>query len=115
MRVCKHCGDDVPETSGGHQCYRCINGLRRYGLDKLQQEKLYRLQGGTCAFCFDPVVMHVGSGKSGCIDHDHRTGEVRGILCNECNITIGKIEKRWDLDEFLEKLNVYRRRGEVAA
>jgi len=115
MRVCKHCGDEMPENKQGYQCNRCINGMRRYGLNKLQQETLYRLQGGLCAFCFDPIEMHIGSGKSGCIDHDHQTGEVRGILCNECNITIGKIEKRWDLDKFLEKLNVYRRRGEVAA
>ena len=37
-------------------------------------------QGGTCAVCSGPA-QHV--------DHDHETGEVRGVLCFNCNQALG--------------------------
>jgi hypothetical protein len=37
-------------------------------------------QGGTCAVC---------SGKPEHVDHDHDTGQVRGILCFNCNQALG--------------------------
>jgi len=39
-------------------------------------------QGGTCAVCPGPP-QHV--------DHDHETGEVRGILCSNCNQALGNV------------------------
>jgi hypothetical protein len=39
-------------------------------------------QGGTCAVCPGPP-QHV--------DHDHETGEVRGILCFNCNQALGNV------------------------
>lgn len=42
-------------------------------------------QGGVCAVCGDPRT----KGKRLCIDHDHTTGEVRGLLCDRCNKGIG--------------------------
>lgn len=31
--------------------------------------------------------------KSSALDHDHRTGHARGVLCDDCNTTLGKLEK----------------------
>ena len=45
-------------------------------------------QGGTCAVCSGPA-QHV--------DHDHETGEVRGILCFNCNQALGNVRDNPDV------------------
>lgn len=39
-------------------------------------------QSGRCAVCATPM-------QKPCVDHDHRTGEVRGLLCASCNTMLG--------------------------
>lgn len=50
---------------------------RKYGLTLDE----YHALGDSCAIC--------GSTKRLCVDHDHNTGEVRGLLCNGCNVGLG--------------------------
>lgn len=38
------------------------------------------------------------------VDHDHRTGRVRGVLCDRCNLVLGKIQ---DSPELLAKMINY--------
>lgn len=46
--------------------------------------------GAACAICgSEPDVPHV--------DHDHRTGYIRGILCSRCNFGIGKFKDSVEL------------------
>ena len=40
-----------------------------------------------------------GSTERLCIDHDHKTGEVRGLLCNRCNFALGFINDDMNLIE----------------
>jgi hypothetical protein len=47
---------------------------------------LLERQGFTCALCPEPVTI-----ASGCLDHDHKTGLVRGVLCRNCNGIEGKV------------------------
>lgn len=53
---------------------------RKYGISVEQYEAILRDQGGVCAICERPPKtrrLHV--------DHDHKTGEIRGLLCYRCN------------------------------
>ena len=63
------------------------NVLRReYGLTFEQYERLLKSQKNRCAICEKTLVNRPQ------VDHDHKTGEVRGILCVRCNVLVGIIE-----------------------
>ena len=54
---------------------------------KAVRDELLELQGGLCAICSrKPKIEH--------LDHDHKTGAIRGTLCSGCNLLLGVIEKR---------------------
>ena len=56
----------------------------KYGLSEAEYWNLYCHQAGCCAICQRRVALSV--------DHDHRTGEVRGLLCGSCNRAIGLLK-----------------------
>lgn len=59
----------------------------KYGITTNQYDEMLKQQNGVCKIC--------GSAESKrgdhrlMVDHDHVTGEVRGLLCNPCNAAIG--------------------------
>lgn len=57
---------------------------RRYGLTEAEVSQMIQAQGGTCAVCWE--------GKPEHVDHDHVTGEIRGILCFNCNGGLGQFK-----------------------
>lgn len=57
--------------------------LKKYGLSIEGYDKLFEKQKGLCAICLKP------SNKKLFVDHNHKTGEVRGLLCGPCNQAIG--------------------------
>lgn len=63
----------------------------KYGITLEYYEQLLRLQKGVCKICSLPE--SAGSSAEGikilCVDHDHETGQVRGLLCQRCNIGLG--------------------------
>lgn len=58
----------------------------RYGLTVEQVEEMAKAQDGRCAIC--PAVLGDGGAKV-CVDHDHLTRKVRGLLCDPCNKALG--------------------------
>jgi hypothetical protein len=81
---------------------------RKYGLSPEKYAEMALAQGGVCAIC--------GAGTTEkrpklSIDHDHDTGVVRGLLCNNCNIGIGHF---FDDKERLVKAIAYLESRQVA-
>lgn len=59
----------------------------QYGLTFDQYEALVAKHGGLCGICKQP--QQDPQKQRLCVDHDHQTGEVRGLLCSACNFGIG--------------------------
>jgi hypothetical protein len=64
---------------------------RTYGLEPTDYEEMLTAQGGVCAIC---------EGEPGDrpldVDHDHSTGQVRGLLCHKCNKALGLLNDNVD-------------------
>ena len=56
----------------------------RYGLTVGDVDRMKEEAGHRCQIC--------GGTKPLCVDHDHTTGKVRGVLCSECNLGLGKFD-----------------------
>lgn len=63
----------------------------RYGVSKETYEAMLAAQGGRCAGCGRPSSVFK---KRLCVDHDHLTRKIRGLLCGDCNIVLGKAGDR---------------------
>lgn len=61
---------------------RAYHLLRKYGITEEQYNALLKKQDGHCALCPRTVEK---SGKKLSVDHNHKTGEIRGLLCYRCN------------------------------
>lgn len=76
-------------------CKSCKKSIRlksKYGISIKDYKKLLKKQRGRCALC---GTKDFGKRNILFVDHNHRTGRVRGLLCNACNRNvIGMLEKR---------------------
>ena len=81
-------------TTEGYETMRSGHLRRRYGLSNEDYASLLALQGKGCAICGNAhPAKRVRKGQrnpsSLYVDHDHRTGAVRGLLCFACNAALG--------------------------
>ena len=58
--------------------------FREYGLTEEEYNNMILSQNNLCAICNNP-----SKNKALAIDHNHKTGKVRGLLCMNCNTGIG--------------------------
>lgn len=99
-RLCAHHRDKNREYALAHLArkspeeraaiFRASQLRARYAIGLDDYAQMLHAQGGVCALCRQPET-HVRRGKvvQLSVDHDHDTGEVRGLLCNSCNRGIG--------------------------
>lgn len=63
--------------------WRAENRLRKYGVTEADVLAMLEHQTHQCGICYDPI------GINAHVDHDHKTGKVRGLLCTRCNTMLG--------------------------
>jgi len=105
--TCKKCQEDKPRPDfytrntgriHSYTCKDCLivgmqarycpakkrndNLIRNYGITVDDYNKMLEEQGGRCVICTDDNVPLA-------VDHNHDTGEVRGLLCRKCNSGLG--------------------------
>lgn len=64
--------------------------LLRHGLTAREYDFLLQKQSGVCAICKKRRKNKNGTNLT--VDHSHKTGKVRGLLCNQCNLALGLLE-----------------------
>lgn len=74
--------------------YHLARRLRRYGLTIETYTKVFDHQFGKCAIC--PYFFTSLYGRDVQTDHDHGAGELRGLLCSDCNTSLGKFGDNMD-------------------
>jgi hypothetical protein len=119
MRACTKCGQEKEldffdkdkncPLGRRNQCKNCRNDHRRsnynpaknrssklrtnYGLSLDDYDGILELQGGCCKICRTD---QPGTKGRFAVDHNHVTNEVRGLLCNGCNIGLGQFKDNPD-------------------
>jgi len=83
--------------------------IKKYGITQADYERMLQEQGGVCGICGgQPDITRHGITRLA-IDHDHATGKIRGLLCNNCNAGMGIIG---DTVEHLERAAEYLKRAQ---
>jgi hypothetical protein len=77
-------------------CNDCVKArwfVSKYGITSDEYADMLAAQNGVCAICSLPerTLSNRGNLKSLSVDHDHATGEVRGLLCDDCNVALGRM------------------------
>lgn len=65
-----------------------------YGLSLPEYQDLYAKQGGKCAVCNTDFL---SLAKRPSVDHDHKTGKIRGLICNNCNAGMGLLKDSYEI------------------
>jgi NMD protein affecting ribosome stability and mRNA decay len=100
---CKKCGKKVRIRAKGlcRACYAASGRLVKMGLPEDAYETMFEAQKGVCAICGNPEKVRNGRRRGGykkmAMDHDHKTGKVRGLLCQMCNQGLGSFKDSPDL------------------
>lgn len=76
--------------------YSLLRRARVYDLSPVGFKEMYDRQCGRCLVC--------GEHKKLAVDHDHKTGLIRGLLCSQCNTAIGLLK---DSPELMRTLARY--------
>jgi hypothetical protein len=68
---------------------------RSYGITSADYSKMHDAQNGVCKICKEPETSRTSAHKKInrlAVDHCHKTGKIRGLLCFKCNVALARIE-----------------------
>jgi len=128
-KCCKQCSTTKPVSDFGIRiwgsngigyhlrCKDCMNARRRelhdkdknrnellkarFGIDLSEYNQMFIAQNGCCAICEKP---QSAEKRNFSVDHDHKTGIIRGLLCENCNRALGQFK---DSTIILDKAKEY--------
>jgi hypothetical protein len=87
---CRECANKRAKASPNwEKNIRKAQLKKNYGITPEQYASMLAKQCDVCAICHRP---ESGKRKYLCVDHNHETGQVRGLLCPSCNIALGKFQ-----------------------
>lgn len=87
-----------------HRRERKASELKHYyGLTLVEFDRMYIAQQGCCAICGKHQTK---LSRVLCVDHNHRTKKIRGLLCTNCNTALGLL---YDDPDLLGKAIIYLR------
>ena len=68
--------------------------IRDFGITEKDYQTFFKNQNGVCAICGtkESDLGNNGKIKKLAVDHDHKTGKVRGLLCGRCNLMLGRLK-----------------------
>ncbi len=102
-KTCEKCGKPYFATANRQRwCLECVPNnyhrriIQRYNLSKSEFDNLIIINDGSCWICL--------KNKAKVVDHDHKTGKVRGLLCNHCNLALNLIQDEKKLKRALSYL-----------
>lgn len=116
LKPCPVCNttDHPKSTNKGHLCKPCAsertkkwiavnpekffsNQIKsKYGIDRKEYLAKLIKQGGRCKICLREETdtdKRTGKTRGLAIDHNHKTGKVRDLLCKKCNTALGLLEE----------------------
>jgi hypothetical protein len=77
--------------------YRRLELKNKFGITLEEYQEMMDFQNGCCAICDQPeTAVRMNKVVALSVDHDHRTGKTRGLLCTACNIAIGALGDNYD-------------------
>lgn len=111
-KYCKVCKKGKPDNTFYKKgvCKACRREKflqKKYNISVEDYNKILRRQKKGCALC--RIKKPGGRGEFFAVDHNHKTGVIRGLLCSNCNGSLGKIEKI-GISLYVGRLNQYLKR-----
>lgn len=121
--ICSHC-ELNPRDGRSSWCRKCRTMINRiewqhwtherkrekwlkhkYNITYKQYEDMYIAQDKKCAICKCDIYIDKrdNSHTTACIDHCHKTGRIRGLLCNHCNRALGLLKEDKNIIRNMEK------------
>ena len=118
FKTCRECGETKlgkdfslsKESKDGlrsicKECHSFKNKKAKFGIGRKEYFTLLKKQGGKCKICKGEDIKNKNNSKFH-IDHCHKTGKVRGLLCDACNRGIGFLR---------DDINIIKRAAEYVA
>jgi len=77
------------QSQKGKAWWRNHQLVKLYGITAKEFDDMFAVQGSRCKACGSLTSRHKHHWN---VDHDHKTGKVRGILCWPCNAALGMVQ-----------------------